>query len=233
LRIPKPTAVLFDLFHTLVCVPSPLSYGGPLVSEVLGVPSAEWRRHFYDEDTHGRCLGKVTDAVDAMRLVAHSIDPTVPEERIEAAVAYRRQYFARALLDVESEILHALDRLRAAQIRIGLVSDAAADDLESWPQSPLCERFDATVFSYQVGIRKPDAGIYHEALRRLAVYPPDTVFVGDGGSDEHRGARSLGIKTVLVTRLMAEMAPEALEARRAYADWEFSDVPAFVTAIGL
>jgi putative hydrolase of the HAD superfamily len=130
-------------------------------------------------------------------------------------------------------MLAALDRLRAAGIRTALVSDAGADDVESWHRSPLRERFDAIVFSYELGIRKPDARIYHRALDSIDTRPAEAIFVGDGGSEEHRGAREVGMKTVLVTRLAALRRPETLAARRAHVDWEFEDVPAFVEALGV
>jgi putative hydrolase of the HAD superfamily len=171
--------------------------------------------------------------VDAMRLVTHSIDPTVPDERIVAAVESRRRRFESGLLGIEAGILGALDRVRSAGIRTALVSDAGADDVECWARCPLCERLDAVVFSYQVGFRKPDPRIFSRALDALGVDPSDAIFVGDGGSDEHRGARAVGMKTVLVTRLAGVWFPEVLAARRGCADWEFEDVPAFVSALGL
>jgi putative hydrolase of the HAD superfamily len=229
---PLPHAVLFDLFHTLVRVPSAESIGETPVPELLGVPADEWYRRFYDEDVSGRCIGRV-EACDAMRRVTHSMDPAVPEERIRAAVESRRRCFGIGLVEIEPETLSALDRLRAAGVRIGLVSDAAADDVETWAQSPLRSRFDVVVFSYEVGVRKPDRRIFEFALDALAVAARDAIFVGDGGSDEHRGARAVGLRTVFVTRLVGYSRPELIEARRGGADREFADVAAFVTALGL
>ena len=203
------------------------------MSEILGVASAEWLHHFYEADTHGRALGRVVDAVEAMRLVAHSIDPTIPDERIHRAVAMRQRCFELGLIEVEPLILDALDRLRAAGIRTGLVSDAAADDVESWDRSPLAARLDVAVFSYRVGVRKPDARIYRLALDSLGISPADALFVGDGGSNEHRGARDLGMQTVLVTRFASHWPSEVLEARRPYADFELPDVPALIEALSV
>jgi putative hydrolase of the HAD superfamily len=231
--LPVPKAILFDLFHTLVSVPTPSLAGEASVPDLLGVSSAEWQRRYYEDDIFGRALGRVTDAVEAMRLVTHSIDPTVPYERISLAVESRRRRFEIGLVEVEPEILTALDRLRAAGIRIGLVSDAGADDVESWPRSPLRDRFDTVVFSFVLGIRKPDSRIYHVALDALDTRPADALFVGDGGSEEHRGARDVGLQTVLVTRMLALWQPDVIDVRRVHADWEFADVPAFVAALGI
>jgi len=231
--MPRPTAVLFDLFHTLASVPPPGLSGEIPIPEILGVCETEWRRLYYDDDVLGRCLGRVHDPVEAMRLVTHRLDPTVDEERIQAAVESRLRRFEIGLVRIEERVLEALDRLRSAGIRTALVSDAGADDVESWFRSPLKERLDATVFSYRLGIRKPDRRIYEHALDQIGVYAEEAMFVGDGGSDEHRGARATGMSTVLVTRFAKQWWPEKIEERRAHVDWEFEDVPAFVDALGL
>lgn len=225
--------MLLDLFHTLVSVPAAPSIGETPVPELLGIPADEYQRRFHDEDHGGRCVGRVLDPIEAMRLVAHAVDPTIDATRIRAAVESRRRCFERGLLAIEPPLLDALDRLRAADIRLALVSDAGADDVESWPRSPLAQRFDVAVFSYAVGARKPDARIYRQAIDALDVAPSDAVFVGDGGSDEHRGARALGLRTVLVTRLIGDRLPHVIAERRPHADYEFGDVAAFVDALRL
>ena len=231
--LPRPKAVLFDLFHTLASVPPPALAGEIPVSQILGVSSHDWHRLYYDEDILGRCLGHVCDGVEAMRRVTHALDPTVAEDKILAAVRSRQRRFELGLTQIERPILDALDRLREAGIQTVLVSDAGADDVESWDQSPLRTRLDATVFSYRLGFRKPDPRIYAHALNAVDVRPQDVFFVGDGGSDEHRGARAVGISPVLVTRLARLFWPEKIDERREHADWVFEDVPEFVDALGL
>lgn len=231
--LPIPKAVLFDLFHTLASVPPPALVGEPPLSQILGVSSADWHRLYYEEDVLGRCLGHVVDGVEAMRLVTHKLDPSVDDARIVAAVESRRRRFELGLVEIEGPILDALDRLRAAGIKTVLVSDAGADDVESWERSPLLSRLDAAVFSYQLGVRKPDPRIYGHALALVGAQAEDALFVGDGGSDEHRGARAVGISPVLVTRFLKRYWPERLEERRELADWEFIDVPDFVAALGI
>ncbi len=232
-QLPIPKAVLFDLFHTLANVPSPAVAGEVPVSEILGVSGKDWHRLYYDEDVLGRCVGHIHDGVEAMRRVTHALDPTVDETRILAAVASRKRRFELGLVQIEQPILDALDRLRAAGIRTALVSDAGADDVESWELSPLRSRLDATVFSYKLGVRKPDARIYAHALNAIGMRPEDALFVGGGGSDEHRGARAVGIAPILISRNVKLYWPEKIDERRALADWEFEDVPAFVDALKL
>ncbi|MGE3956031.1 MAG: HAD family hydrolase [Vicinamibacterales bacterium] len=228
--LPAPRAILFDLFHTLVSLP-PLQAGEPAIADILGVPHEEWERCFYRDDVLGRALGHATDALDIMRVVTHGIDPSVGHDRIVAAVETRRRRIEDALLRPDPAFIEALDLVRAAGIRTALVSDAGADDVECWQASPLRERLDAVCFSFALGVRKPDPRIYQHAMAAVGAVPAETLFVGDGGSDELQGARALGIGTVLVTRLVGMAWPHVLPDRRPHADWEFEDVPAFVGAL--
>jgi hypothetical protein len=111
--LPRPKAVLFDLFHTLACVPPPALADEAPIPEILGVPAAEWQRRYYEDDVLGRCLGRMVDSVEAMRIVTHSIDPSVPEERILAAVESRRRRFEIGLVEIEDGILVAGDHRRS------------------------------------------------------------------------------------------------------------------------
>ena len=88
-RVPAPKAVLFDLFHTLANVPPPATVGEPTLPEILGVPTAEFQRHYYDEDTLGRCLGRIHDDVEAMRLIARSPHPVRSKPASTAAIVLR------------------------------------------------------------------------------------------------------------------------------------------------
>jgi putative hydrolase of the HAD superfamily len=58
---------------------------------------------------------------------------------------------------------------------------------------------DAAVFSWQEGYRKPDPRLYATAAARLAVPASQCWFVGDGGSREHQGANTAGMRPVLIT----------------------------------
>jgi len=221
---PRPRAVLFDLFHTLVQVqPSPDTRQHTWHD--LGVTQDEWYRVLF-EDRPGRALGRVRDPVEGMRMLVDGIDPSIPHERVARAALRRVERFDRTLESVPETTTAAVARLRAAGFRIALVSNAGWDEIGAWPRSPLAPHFDATVFSCDVGVVKPDPAIYEHALRRVGVAADEAVFVGDGASDEHRGARALGLRTVLVTRL-GSLTPERVAERRAHADEVHDDVETF------
>ena len=60
---------------------------------------------------------------------------------------------------------------------------------ERLKKSPLYNLFDEAIFSYEVGYLKPQAEIYQIALEKMNVNPEKSIFIGDGGSDELKGAK--------------------------------------------
>jgi putative hydrolase of the HAD superfamily len=66
----------------------------------------------------------------------------------------------------------------------------------------------ASVFSSEVGVRKPDPRIFREALSRLGTDPAETVFVGDRLYDDVNGAQAVGMRAVLTRQFRAEEDPQ-------------------------
>jgi putative hydrolase of the HAD superfamily len=229
--IPRPRAVLFDLFDTLVRA---ITIGADISPtwEELGIPLDAWQRRWFD-NRDGRATGRVRDPYEALRMVVHDIDPTIPAERIAEASARRVARFEQSMLEVDETIVAAVERLRNAGVRTALVSNACAGEIDAWPRSPFARHFDTALFSCEIGVTKPDKAIFDEALVRVGVEPKDAIFVGDGASDEHRGARAAGLRTVLVTRLAEDRWAHAMPERKKIVDWTFDDVPAFVDAVAL
>ena len=58
--------------------------------------------------------------------------------------------------------------------------------------------FTGGVYSYEVGVRKPDPGIYEAALKKAGVSPREAVFIDDQ-QWALVGAMVLGMTTILFT----------------------------------
>ena len=225
----RPTAVLFDLYDTLVSgmtTPSIL----PPTWEDLGIPVEAYQRRWF-QNSDGRVVGRIQDPVEVLRVVAHDIDPGIPMATIEWASARRQQRLEHEVTRVEPAVVDAVARLRARGVRLALVSNACYGEIEGWPRSPLAAHFDAAIFSCQVGAAKPDPAIYLEALRQVGAEPATALFAGDGNSDELRGARAVGLATALISGYAERHWSHALPGRRAHADWEFPTVAALVDAL--
>jgi putative hydrolase of the HAD superfamily len=74
-------------------------------------------------------------------------------------------------------------------------------------------------FSYQVGSVKPEPEIYRLALNSLNVSPEDSIFVGDGGSNELFGAKNVGFTTVMTTEIIGQLWPDKIQERRKHTDY--------------
>lgn len=103
---------------------------------------------------------------------------------------------------------HALlDSLRDRGLATGLVSNAFDPGWllhEDLARMGLAERLDAAVFSSEVGMRKPHPAIFEAVLSRLGVGPEEALFVGDRRYEDVRGAKALGMTTVLALWFRAD-----------------------------
>jgi epoxide hydrolase-like predicted phosphatase len=90
--------------------------------------------------------------------------------------------------------------LRGEGYRTGLVTNNAREFREAWrPVLPLDELFDAVVDSSEVGMRKPDPGIFHHALALIGGVTPERCIFLDDYEGNVDAAKRLGMAAVLVT----------------------------------
>lgn len=204
----KYQAVIFDLFHTLTSLEES-GAPGPKPHEMLGVSEQEWtavwRRHA-DHRLRGQCQSVAEIVSDAVADLGMDLLPG----QVEQICASRRARFRHALINVERDVLEGLRILRAAGLRLGLVSGADFDEIAAWEQSPLCPLIDVALFSCYVGLRKPEVEFYRLMCEQLSVEPRRCLYIGDGGSDEHLGAREVGMTPVLLTRHLELIAPDRI-----------------------
>jgi HAD superfamily hydrolase (TIGR01509 family) len=137
----------------------------------------------------------------------------VPAERMdEVARTLRRLHEEWHLwCSTRPGTLAALDRLRAAGLRLGVVSNSDGRVEEALTAAGLRDRFDVILDSALVGVEKPDPAIFRAALAALAVAPEEALYVGDLYDVDVVGARAAGIEAVL---LVADAAAPGPECRR-------------------
>lgn len=96
------------------------------------------------------------------------------------------------------DALPVLDELRRHAIKIGLVSNGQRDLKEFAAHHGL--QVDAMVGSKAHGRVKPHPSIFVAALEALDVSPGEAAMVGDSFEDDVEGARSLGMRAILLDR---------------------------------
>ena len=127
-------------------------------------------------------------------------------------VAEHRAWDPARILAAHSHAL--LESLRDRGLKLGLVSNAfdpgwlLHGDLE---QMGIEQRLDFSVFSSEVGMRKPHPVIFERALDALGVEAERTLFVGDRLYEDVRGAGELGMTTVQALWFRADEHPEGAE----------------------
>jgi putative hydrolase of the HAD superfamily len=222
---------IFDLFHTLTARESTWS-PLPFTCDVLGIERARWEEVLFVH-SRWRLAGEERDPFRMLRHMADLVDPAIPDQRIHEAVRTRGQRFRDALAAIPPANLVTLRRLRAAGLRLGLISNADAMEVAPWNDCPLRGLFDVEIFSCEVGWVKPEAEIFKLCLDRLGLHPEDCLYVGDGGSGELTGARQAGMTTVCVSGVIADMWPEQVAARVASADHHIEFIPEVEGLLGL
>jgi putative hydrolase of the HAD superfamily len=193
-------AVIFDLFNTLV----PGGSDGDRtavnheIAAVLGVDPEAFDAAF-KAASYERFTGAFGDLASTMRTVAERVGGTPTDGQVDRATQLRRAMTASLLATVGDAAPSTLDELRLAGWRIGLVSNVTSETPDRWRESKLPPYFDAVAFSSELGVAKPDPGIYLAACKQLAVPPTECVYLGDGADDELAGAAALGMYPVRTT----------------------------------
>jgi len=116
----------------------------------------------------------------------------------DCAVEITRGWERHENFELYDDVPGALAALRAADLRIGLVSNSARDVREFARHHGL--DVDAGISSFHHGRTKPHASIFRAVLDLLDVEPAEAVMVGDTIADDIDGALALGMRAILVDR---------------------------------
>lgn len=108
---------------------------------------------------------------------------------------------SEALWKPMPRVYEILDMLRARDLRLALVSNAADNDnvqriIDNHNLRPY---FDPIVVSAAVGVRKPNPRIFDPVLSKWNIPSANIVMVGDTLGADILGARNVGMKSVWVT----------------------------------
>ena len=191
-------AVIFDLYETLITEFDPNWQPRPNLAERLDLPeaafNAAWKHKF-----EARMTGHLSTFAAVLRDITFELGQ-MPNEAIIAQLRQERiQEKAIHFRQIDPAILQMLGRLRVQPIKLGLITNAAPEEVVAWPESELTPFFDEVIVSCEVGLMKPDTRIYHLACERLGVMPEATAFIGDGASQELAGAQDAGLRPFWAT----------------------------------
>jgi putative hydrolase of the HAD superfamily len=189
-------AVLVDGMGTLLRLHPP----APALARALGVDEATARRAFRAEVAYyleHQLEGSDTAALTDLRQRCATV--------LAAAAGVDRDGALDALMEslqfeAFPDAAPALAAVRARGLRVVVVSNWDCSLPEVLEQVGLREHVDAVVTSAVVGAAKPDARIFAAALDAAGCGATEAVHVGDSREHDVEGARSAGIRALLLDR---------------------------------
>jgi len=117
----------------------------------------------------------------------------------EVAVELTSGWQRHENFELYEDTIPVLEELRAAGLKLGLVSNSARD-VHAFAEHHALP-IDAGISSFHHGRTKPHESIFRAVLELLEVEPSEAAMVGDTVEDDVEGALALGMRAVLVDRL--------------------------------
>ena len=193
-------AVLFDMFDTLADAHRSMEQAE---CDALAISREQWSKAMWEKSlTYDRGIGNIKTVREMIDRACDTLPFPVTEEQRRAVEAARCERLRLAVTEIDGQIVETIRQLKENGLKIGLISNADVCDRRYWNTSPVFPYFDDSIFSCDVRMLKPDPEIYLLSLSHLRVNPSDALFVGDGGSHELKGAKSLGMGTVCTEYLV-------------------------------
>lgn len=196
----KYDAVIFDLFGTLVpCVTSQgVSSSVREMAMAVGAEPKAFRRLWSDDDIRRmRYTGVLMTPADNVEHICRRLGVQPEADGVRRA-AEIREAVTRMWLTPREDAVPTLVRVRALGLKLGLMSVASGEVPRLWPKTAFDGAFDATLFSCEVRLTKPDPRFYEVTCEALAVSPKRCLYIGDGAMNELTGALRAGMDAVLI-----------------------------------
>jgi HAD superfamily hydrolase (TIGR01549 family) len=193
-------AVLFDAGNTLLFLDHPRMAAAvgaaldlPLTGPALAAGAALAARAMEARRLDDRA--RANAYLEALFLQAGVPPERLPEVRdCLTALHGERHLWSGTAADTHD----ALARLRAAGLRLGVVSNSDGRVAEALEAAGLRTYFDVVVDSALAGVEKPDPAIFRAALEVLDIPPAEALYVGDLYEVDVIGAQAAGIPAVLL-----------------------------------
>lgn len=162
-------AVFFDLGGVIVRT----EYQAPRqqLAERLGMEYDDLNKIVFDSETGIQATTGTLTSQQHWEAVIKRLKRS-PEE----LASIRDEFFAGDIID--RDILNFLRSIRGTH-KTGLISNAWSDLRDYLVREKIIDAFDHVIISSEVGVAKPEAGIFQMALKEAEVRPEEAVFVDD------------------------------------------------------
>ena len=181
-------AIVFDLYGTLLHLAHETKPYKRLFQD-LGLQTP-------DEFTQARRIA-LTEDFDNLASLTRRLKPDT-----QVNLAFYEQELREELASATlyPETLSVLERLREQRLKLGLISNLASPYKNPFFDLGLNKYFDEVLFSYDIGLRKPQPEIYQEMINQLRIRPTQALMTGDKVEADVNGPRTVGINAVYLDR---------------------------------
>lgn len=176
---------------------------------LTGLPLNEFERYYW-QDRHDYDAGKLS-GITYWQKFERDAGLNLPD----ATIAELNRLDVRTWLTVNPRMVAWQEQLRQRGLKRAILSnmgDAVHTALiagHAWISS-----FDVLVWSYELGVIKPDPAIYRHALGKLNLPPEETLFLDDR-AENTAAARALGMNAITfstVDKLREDLVAAGLDA---------------------
>lgn len=170
---------------------------------------AHTRRWFWSDPVRHR-----RERVDMLRawtrIAAAALERCGGDPGLAAALAEAYAARRRAVMRLFPDALDLLERLRARDVPLGLVTNGdAGQQRDKIERYGLARFFDVIVVEGEFGAGKPDEVVYRAALDGLGVPPADAWMVGDHLEFDVAGPQRVGVQGVWLDREGTGLPPDS------------------------
>lgn len=200
-------AVIFD--YGMVLTGPPIADAHAAMIRLTGLPEDEFER-LYWTDRHAYDEGKLTGITFWQKFLRDARLPETP-----ALVEELNRQDARMWTTFDPVMIDWQLRLKERGLRTAILSNMG-DAVHEHMQRSLnwLARFDVLVWSYQLGVAKPDPAIYRHTLAKLDAQPDETLFIDDKLVNVE-AARTLGLRALQfssVAQLRTDLVSSGLDS---------------------
>lgn len=223
----KIRGFLFDLYDTLAEIrKSDYLNAKESIASRVGVKASDfidsWKKF-----TKPSARGEVKSVSERVELTLSNlgidINSTLADELAKIEIDLQEKH-----IHLLSGCATTLDKLKKMNMKIGLVTNTSSVSKNVLSLLGIKKYFDCEIYSYEIGVLKPDVAIYNLAASKLGLKNHEIIFVGDGNDQELDGAKEAGMLAIKVGMGRDEL----VKGRQSKEfDYEIQTLPELLTII--
>ncbi len=184
--------IAFDLWETLATTKIKSSFSKSIQKHFNINKSLEEIRDVFEDTVQTKFWE--TD-YDACKELCRNLEIAPVDKNIFKMIAIREKRKKDALLFKET--IPLLKQIKEKGYKTALISNTSMSDYDNIvTKLKLLKHIDYPVFSFQVGVVKPDPVIFLEVQRRALVYNNEILMIGDNYEHDVVGPKKLGMNAI-------------------------------------